>query len=65
MKRDARKIALRFAVYTRVSTDSGLDQDFNSFAARHAGSISRRPHQLNQRLKEPPLGPIRGRLHRF
>ena len=33
MKRDARKIALRFAVYTRVSTDSGLDQDFNSFAA--------------------------------
>ena len=48
MKRDARKIALRFAVYTRVSTNSGLDQDFNSFAARHAGSISRRPHQLER-----------------
>jgi site-specific DNA recombinase len=30
MKRDARKIALRCAVYTRVSTDSGLEQDFNS-----------------------------------
>jgi hypothetical protein len=30
MKRDKRKIALRCAVYTRVSTDSGLEQDFNS-----------------------------------
>jgi site-specific DNA recombinase len=30
MKRDERKIALRRAVYTRVSTDSGLEQDFNS-----------------------------------
>ena len=30
MKRDQRKIALRCAVYTRVSTDSGLEQDFNS-----------------------------------
>ena len=39
MKRDERKIALRCAVYTRVSTNSGLEQDFNSFAARHAGSI--------------------------
>ncbi len=30
MKRQDRKIALRCAVYTRVSTDSGLEQDFNS-----------------------------------
>ena len=30
MKRVERKIALRRAVYTRVSTDSGLEQDFNS-----------------------------------
>jgi site-specific DNA recombinase len=30
MKRDERKIGLRCAVYTRVSTDSGLEQDFNS-----------------------------------
>ena len=30
MKRDKREIALRCAVYTRVSTDSGLEQDFNS-----------------------------------
>ena len=30
MKRDERKIALRCAVHTRVSTDSGLEQDFNS-----------------------------------
>jgi site-specific DNA recombinase len=30
MKLGERKIALRCAVYTRVSTDSGLEQDFNS-----------------------------------
>ena len=30
MKRDERKVAHRCAVYTRVSTDSGLEQDFNS-----------------------------------
>ena len=30
MKRGERKIALRCAVYTRVSTESGLEQDFNS-----------------------------------
>ena len=30
MKRGERKIVLRCAVYTRVSTDSGLEQDFNS-----------------------------------
>jgi site-specific DNA recombinase len=30
MKREDRKIALRCAVYTRVSTDTGLEQGFNS-----------------------------------
>ena len=30
MKQGEGKIALRCAVYTRVSTDSGLEQDFNS-----------------------------------
>ncbi len=30
MKRGERKIALRCAVYTRVSTELGLEQDFNS-----------------------------------
>jgi site-specific DNA recombinase len=30
MKWDERKIALRCAVYMRVSTDSGLEQDVNS-----------------------------------
>jgi site-specific DNA recombinase len=30
MKQGERKIVLRSAVYTRVSTDSGLEQDFNS-----------------------------------
>src|ERR1700751_161868 len=30
VKRGERKIVLRCAVYTRVSTQSGLEQDFNS-----------------------------------
>jgi site-specific DNA recombinase len=30
MRRDERKVVQRCAVYTRVSTDSSLDQDFNS-----------------------------------
>jgi DNA invertase Pin-like site-specific DNA recombinase len=30
MTRDERKVVRRCAVYTRVSTDSGLEQDFNS-----------------------------------
>ena len=30
MKQGERKIVLRCAVYTRVSTDSGLEQNFNS-----------------------------------
>jgi DNA invertase Pin-like site-specific DNA recombinase len=30
MKRDVRKVVQRCAVYTRVSSDSGLEQDFNS-----------------------------------
>jgi DNA invertase Pin-like site-specific DNA recombinase len=30
MKREARKESLRCAIYTRVSTESGLEQEFNS-----------------------------------
>ncbi len=30
MKRDGRKASLRCAIYTRVSTDNGLEQEFNS-----------------------------------
>ena len=30
MKRDERKVVQRCAIYTRVSTDTGLEQDFNS-----------------------------------
>ena len=42
MKRDERKIALRCAVYTRVSTDSGLEQDFNSLDnQREASGVER------------------------
>jgi len=29
------KAAVRCAIYTRVSTDSGLDQDFNSLDAQY------------------------------
>jgi site-specific DNA recombinase len=30
MKQDGRKASLRCAIYTRVSTESGLEQEFNS-----------------------------------
>ena len=52
MKRVERKIALRCAVYTRVSTDSGLEQDFNSLdnqrEASEAYIKSPRPRFLSQ-----------------
>jgi len=38
MKQDQRTAALRCAVYTRVSTDSGLEQDFNSLDNHHEAS---------------------------
>ena len=30
MKRETRKATLRCAIYTRVSTENGLEQEFNS-----------------------------------
>jgi site-specific DNA recombinase len=30
VKREPRKVTLRCAIYTRVSTENGLEQDFNS-----------------------------------
>ena len=39
MKRDERKIALRCAVYTRVSTDSGLEQTCPTPAARRSPTL--------------------------
>ena len=30
MKRESRKASLRCAIYTRVSTENGLEQEFNS-----------------------------------
>ena len=54
MKRVERKIALRCAVYTRVSTDSGLEQDFNSLdnpiRDRCAGAASRKIQSSNYQL---------------
>ncbi len=59
MKRDERKIALHCAVYTRVSTDSGLEQDFNSldnqreaseaYVKRARAGLSRGGHLLDRR----------------
>ena len=40
MKQGERKIVLRCAVYTRVSTDSGLEQDFNSLDNQREASDS-------------------------
>ncbi len=38
MKRDERKVVQRCAVYTRVSTNSGLEQDFNSLENQREAS---------------------------
>jgi len=40
MKRVERKNALRCAVYTRVSTDYGLEQDFNSLDNQREASVA-------------------------
>ena len=52
MRRDERKIALRCAVYTRVSTDSGLEQDFNSLDNQREAreDIARRAHGGDEQL---------------
>jgi len=42
MKREGRRTALRCAVYTQVSTDSGLEQDFNSLDNRNPKSRAKR-----------------------
>ena len=52
MKRDERKIALRCAVYTRVSTDSGLEQDFNSLDNQREASEAYIESQA--RARKPP-----------
>ena len=63
MKRVERKIAHRCAVYTRVSTDSGLEQDFNSLdnqrEASEAYIKNRRPGDLGPgpaKAREPDAG---------
>ena len=38
MKRDEHKVVLRCAIYTRVSTDYGLEQEFNSLDAQREAS---------------------------
>jgi hypothetical protein len=44
MKQGERKVVLRCAVYTRVSTESGLEQDFNSLDnQREASEVHQEP----------------------
>jgi site-specific DNA recombinase len=51
MKRDERKIVLRCAVYTRVSTDSGLEQDFNSLDNQREASEAYVKSQVHEGWK--------------
>ena len=60
----ARKIALRCAVYTRVSTDSGLEQDFNSLDNQREASeayVKSQAHEGWKLVREQGLQ----RLQRF
>ena len=51
MKQGERKIVLRSAVYTRVSTDSGLEQDFNSLDNQREASEAYIKSQANEGWK--------------
>ena len=51
MKRGERKIVLRCAVYTRVSTDSGLEQDFNSLDNQREASDAYIKSQAHEEWK--------------
>ena len=55
MKRVERKIALRCAVYTRVSTDSGLEQDFNSLDNEREASEAYVKSQAHEGWKLVPF----------
>ena len=48
MKRDERKDAQRCAVYTRVSTNSGLEQDFNSLDNQREASEAYIKSQIHE-----------------
>ena len=64
MKRVERKIALRCAVYTRVSTNSSLEQDFNSLDNQREASQAyvRSSHRVSHR--RPSANDVRGELAR-
>src|SRR5271166_2851970 len=65
MKRDERKIALRCAVYTRVSTDSGLEQDFNSLDNQREASEAYIKSQAHEGSTIPHLIREHGRNGRW
>ncbi len=50
MKRENGK-TIRCAIYTRVSSDAGLEQDFNSLDAQHE------PHRPISKVRPMPAGP--------
>ena len=56
MKDSARKRTLRCAIYTRVSTDQGLEQDFNSLDAQREASeayIKSQAHEGWRLIRDP------------
>ena len=56
MKREGRKASLRCAIYTRVSTENGLEQEFNSLDnQREASEVYQKP--VPRRLETDP-GPL-------
>jgi DNA invertase Pin-like site-specific DNA recombinase len=56
MKQGERKIVLRCAVYTRVSTDSGLEQDFNSLDNQREASDAYIKSQAHEGCASPSIG---------
>ena len=54
MKRETRKAILRCAIYTRVSTENGLEQEFNSLDNQREASEAYIKSQAPRRLEAHP-----------
>jgi DNA invertase Pin-like site-specific DNA recombinase len=59
MKREQPKTSLRCAIYTRVSTDSGLEQDFNSLDNQREASEAYIKSQAHEGWSSAVAGPWR------
>ena len=53
MKSESRKACLRCAVYTRVSTEHGLEQEFNSLDSRHPDLLVDHRRERHAAVVEP------------